>query len=44
MTKAAAISTAALWKKVIDVNEILKVVLVGIFTTIVAAINKAGES
>lgn len=26
------------------VNEILKVVLVGIFTTIVAAINKAGES
>lgn len=30
-------------KKVVRVNEVLKVVLIGIFTTIVAALNKAGE-
>lgn len=31
-------------KKVVRMNEILKVVLIGIFTTIVAALNKAGEN
>ena len=31
-------------KKVVWMNEILKVVLIGIFTTIVAALNKAGEN
>ncbi len=31
------------WKKVIHVNDVLKVILIGIFTTIVAALNKVGE-
>ena len=30
-------------REVVQMNEILKVILVGIFTTIIAAINKAGE-
>lgn len=30
-------------KKVVRMNEILKVVLIGIFTTIVAALNKIDE-
>ncbi len=31
-------------KKVVRMNEVLKAVLIGIFTTIVAALNKVGES
>lgn len=31
-------------KKVIQMNEVLKVILIGIFTTIVAALNKVGEN
>ncbi|MDE6602547.1 MAG: hypothetical protein K2K90_10395 [Lachnospiraceae bacterium] len=40
----AGIQTAyILRKKVVRMNEVLKAVLIGIFTTIVAALNKVGE-
>ncbi len=39
----ASIQTAYIRKKVVRVNEVLKAVLIGIFTTIVAALNKVGE-
>lgn len=40
----AGIQTAYIRKKVVRVNEIAKVILLGILTTIVAVINKVGES
>lgn len=39
----AGIQTAYIRKKVVRVNEVLKAVLIGIFSTIVAALNKIGE-
>lgn len=39
----AGIQTAYIRKKVVRMNEVLKTVLIGIFTTIVAALNKVGE-
>lgn len=37
------IQTAYIRKKVVRMNEVLKAVLIGIFSTIVAALNKVGE-
>lgn len=39
----AGIQTAYIRKKVVRMNEVLKAVLIGIFSTIVAALNKVGE-